>query len=47
MKVKIINQNLKKIKLSTSTKNQLIEIFKDEIIELEGLIDRDLSKWWQ
>ena len=35
----------KKAKLSEEARNELKDIYKNEVLELEGLINRDLSKW--
>lgn len=38
-------QNLAKPKLSPEIRQQLIEVYRDDILQLQTLIQRDLSKW--
>ncbi|MGH7791258.1 MAG: sulfotransferase family protein [Thermodesulfobacteriota bacterium] len=39
------NKNLRKQKIKPETKKYLIEVYRDDILMLEKLIDRDLSSW--
>ena len=41
----LVKQNIKSVKLSPRLRQQLIEIYRDDILKLQGLIDRDLSFW--
>ncbi|MDA8089053.1 MAG: sulfotransferase [Nitrospiraceae bacterium] len=45
IKEKIISFNLKKVSMCPSTRSLLIDHYKNEIEELEGIIGRDLSNW--
>ena len=46
---KVVNyiklNNLVKSKLSPKTKSEIIEIFRDDIVLLQNIIDKDLSSW--
>ncbi len=39
------NNNLAKPKLSAPARQQLVEVFREDILNLQGLVNRDLSKW--
>lgn len=39
------DRNLEKPPLEREHRQRLIEIYRDDILQLEGLIDRDLSEW--
>lgn len=39
------NQNLVKPKLPISVRNELIQLYREDILNLQDLIERDLSKW--
>lgn len=45
IKIMIRNRNLIKPQMSIKTKNALIELYRDDVLRLEKLIDRDLSIW--
>lgn len=42
---KLIKNNIYKAKLSPEDKKELIEIYRSDVIQLQGLIKRDLSDW--
>lgn len=39
------NRNLEKPELSSTVKHQLVNAFREDILELQTLLDRDLSAW--
>ena len=41
----IKNKNLAKPKLSAPARQQLVEVFREDVLSLQSLIGRDLSKW--
>ena len=41
----VLNKSIKKPQLRSETKKKLIEIYKEDILNLQGLIERDLSNW--
>ncbi|MEC4812394.1 MAG: sulfotransferase domain-containing protein [Scytonema sp. PMC 1069.18] len=41
----LYNWNLKKLQLSLAVRRELIEIYRADILKLQDLIQRDLSKW--
>ena len=41
----MFNKQLQKSEMKPETKNQLIDYFKDDILKLEKLIDKDLQHW--
>ena len=43
----LVKQNIKPVKLSPKLRQQLIEIYRHDILKLQKLIDRDLSAWLQ
>lgn len=45
LKTRIKNLNLERQPLTTSTRQELIEIYRDDITQLQDLIGRDLSHW--
>jgi hypothetical protein len=42
---KLIKDNIAKAKLDKATRRRLIEIYRDDILHLQDLINRDLSHW--
>jgi len=42
---KILQRNLKKPQIDPSTKQYLLNLYKEDIVELQNLIGRDLSSW--
>ena len=42
---KLIDKNVEKVKLSPEIRSKLIQIYRNEIIELQSMIERDLSAW--
>jgi hypothetical protein len=45
LRIKLREHNLSKPQLSVMIKNDLLEIFKEDILSLQSLINRDLSHW--
>ena len=45
IRIKFMNRNLTKSQLSPAIRKQLIDIFRDDILKLQELIQRDLSHW--
>jgi Sulfotransferase domain len=45
MRVNVNNQNLSKPQLSPEIREQLIPVFREDILQLQDLIQRDLSAW--
>lgn len=45
LREKLITSNMGKAKLPSSLRSQLIEIYRDDIIQLEHLLEVDLSAW--
>ena len=45
LKNQLFNKQLQKSEKKTETKNKLIDYFKDDILKLEKLIDKDLQHW--
>jgi hypothetical protein len=45
LKNQLFNKQLQKSEMKPETKNQLIDYFKDDILKLEKLIDKDLQHW--
>ena len=43
----LIKKNIEKTKLSPESKKILVEIYREDILKLQNLIDRDLSTWLQ
>ena len=43
----LIAKNIEKAKLTPESKKALIEIYREDILNLQNLIDRDLSAWLQ
>ena len=41
----LMNLNLSKPQLSPEIRNQLVEVFREDIVQLQDLINRDLSAW--
>lgn len=41
----LVKQNIQQTKLSPDVRQQLIEIYRDDILKLQELIERDLSNW--
>lgn len=44
---KFKNQNLAKPTLSPAMRQQLIQVYREDILKLQGLLQRDLSRWLQ
>ncbi|MFT4804277.1 MAG: hypothetical protein ACI9YE_001479 [Psychroserpens sp.] len=45
LKEQLFNKQLQKAEMKPETKQQLIDYFKEDILKLEKLIDRDLQHW--
>lgn len=45
LKEQLFNKQLQKAEMKLETKEQLIDYFKEDILKLEKLIDRDLQHW--
>jgi hypothetical protein len=45
VKDKLLRYNLKKTEMLPETRKQLIDLYKADIIKLQGLVDKDLSDW--
>lgn len=43
----LVKQNIQPAKLSPEARQQLIKIYRDDILQLQELLDRDLSSWLQ
>ncbi len=43
----LIKKNIEKAKLTPESKKVLVEIYREDILNLQNLIDRDLSSWLQ
>ncbi|MEC4988491.1 MAG: sulfotransferase [Oscillatoria sp. PMC 1068.18] len=41
----LVKKNIEKVKLSSEERKQLIEIYRSDILQLEKLIEKDLSAW--
>ena len=41
----LTRKNMAKVKLSPEIRSKLIEIYRSDIIQLQDLIERDLSNW--
>jgi len=47
LREKLIDSNMGKMKLPSSLRSQLIEVYRDDITQLEQLLKVDLSAWKQ
>jgi hypothetical protein len=47
MRSNLIKHNIEQAKLSTEVRKQLIAIYRNDIIKLQELTQRDLSAWLQ
>ena len=45
VKDKLLRYNLKKTEMNPETRKQLIELYKNDIIKLQSLVNKDLSDW--
>jgi hypothetical protein len=45
MREKILYKNLKQLKMKKETKRYLINFYREDIVKLQKLIGRDLSRW--
>ena len=45
IRIKFMNRNLTKSQLSPAIRKQLIDIFREDILKLQELIQQDLSQW--
>jgi len=45
IRANLLNQNIYKAKLSPETRKRLIDIYRSDILQLQDLIERDLSAW--
>lgn len=45
IKDKLLRYNLKKTEMNKDTRRKLIEIYREDILQLQKIVDRDLSDW--